>query len=163
MSRREYSGWDRLEDRIDHGAGNWADKPARTTVKWGLVAVAIFVVISVVGGFIALAGGWFSGTADLVSFDNFEEQHGQLWEDWESMEAIQINVCIAEEALDAAIERGANETTISTRETQLLAQQQLYQGVAADYDARMANFFETLSGFVAPAELPDKAPLIQPC
>lgn len=128
-----------------------------------LLIVAFFVAVAIGSTVVGFAGRWVGGTADIVSFDNFEEQHFQLQQDWESLEAAQGNACAAQEVLDAAIARDAPESTISQRESQLLQIEANYRRIGADYDRRMANFFETLDGFVAPPELPDTAPPLAPC
>lgn len=153
------TGEQRLEARIDKIAGDFGDNPIKSTLRFCSILTGIFLFVMA----LSWGCGWIGNSTGLVSFENFEEQHTQLHQDWESMQAVQANHCAALDVLESAIERGAPESTISQRESQALAHENNYRRIQADYDRRRANFFETVDGFVAPAELPETAPELQAC
>lgn len=119
------------------------------------LAMGLGLLVFVIGSY---AMSWANRTSEIVSVQNYETQFDQLHEDWESMSKARQDWCQASEALDGAIGRNASEGVVTQRETQTLAYGQTYRRIKATYDARMANYFETLDGFVAPSELPDVAP-----
>lgn len=149
-----YEDYKKDSDELWNAARNEASQ-GRKFILWGIPSILLLMAVFSV---IAFAAGWIGGTSKIVSFENFEEQHFQLQQDYESMRKSAGDVCAAQQVLDSAIERGAEEEVVSQRESQLLARGEVYRSLQADYDRRMNNFFETMDGFVAPQDLPQQSP-----
>jgi hypothetical protein len=86
--------------------------------------------------------------------ENVRAQFADGYRNFESMKASASNVCSAKRALDAA----STPEERAQRNTQLAAQEQNYNRIAAQYDAAMQNVFA--GKLVAPGDLPDKAPTL---
>lgn len=137
-----------------------ADQAARTAapvaLKWVLVFVAVCFGFGLLFAACGFASRWAGGTADIASFDNVAEQQTQLLEDYESLEAATLNVCRGRRA----VADSSSDDEATQRRSQVLAYEQTFERISADYDRRMRNFFETGAGRVAPTGIPDQAPAL---
>lgn len=103
--------------------------------KWVWRAVAAVVVISVAVVVLGLAGGWFSGTANLVSFGHSEEETTAVLSDWTQMQAAACNWADAKDT-----KSGPDDPTLV--EDPAFAYAATYRNIKADYDRRVNNLFE---------------------
>ncbi len=124
------------------------------TLSWLLWSIVILVVVSVVGGALAWGLGWISVPGQVLSPQNVQEQWRFAYAFDESLQAIAQQVCATEKALAGA----TNENEQTQRRSQLLAYEQNYARVAAEYDARLRNAFQ--AGLVAPSDVPRRAPTL---
>lgn len=116
--------------------------------KWLLLGVIVIVVLGVVGW----ALRWASVPGEVFSPENVREQWAFAYQYDESLQAAARQVCTAEQAVGTS--ESANERT--QRRTQLLALEQNYARIQAEYNARLRNAFE--AGLVAPSDVPARAP-----
>lgn len=130
------------------------DRPTRagtiTAAQWlGIAVLAIVVLIPIGWGL-----GWLSVPFQTTSAQNVREQWKFAYQFDEDLQAQARNACIAEKAYNEA-PAGDVKTQ---RQTQLIANEQNYNRIAADYDARLRNAFE--AKLVRPSDVPDKAPTL---
>lgn len=111
----------------------------------------LLVVVVLVFGF---AAGWLSLPFDLFGRPNVQAQWTWAYDQYESLQATAQQICTAEGAVQSA----QTESERTQRTTQLIAYEQNYARLAADYDARMRNAFE--AGLVAPPDVPRRAPTL---
>lgn len=130
--------------------------------RWGRIAltsVGALIVLAVVLTFVGLVGGWFSGTAETVSFDHSKEQTTVVLDDWESLKTAAQNACDAKSS--------AHQSTDPVlTEDPALAYKATYRRIAVDYNRRMGNFFEAHNtrGLPIPggiSHLPQQAPSLR--
>lgn len=114
--------------------------------------VALLIALSIFFGVIGFFSGWFSEGKRIISPDNVKEQYAQIYQDYESLQATAGNVCGLEDALESATSDEVREQ----RQSQLLASEQNYRRIAAEYDARWSNVFE--AKVVGPRDTPTEAP-----
>lgn len=106
-----------------------------------IVAIAIF----------GTSLGWFGAATQTVSAAHVREQWADAYTKHEALTAIAANVCGAEKLVNTA----TSDSERSQRQTQLVAQEQNYARVAAEYNAAMADGFR--SKYVKPGDLPSRA------
>jgi len=133
--------WNDLPER----ASGWTIKKTLWTTAGVLLAAAIIIPI------LGLGFGWFNSTLQVVSPQNVREQYSTAYGDWEGMKGTANNVCafrtvVAEAPADVR----------DQRITALIAYQQNYTRLAADYDAAYDNAFR--AKHVGPTDIPNKAP-----
>lgn len=120
--------WERRFDEKTESAWNHPVKAFFAVVGVVLAVAAVFAVIG-------LAAGWFSGTANLASFEHSKTQTTAVLDDWTRMEATAGNVC--------GITEGARSDDDPTLvEDPSFAYSATYRSIKADYDRRMNNLFE---------------------
>lgn|SRR3989338_1329385 len=122
------------------------------TFSWLFWAIAIVVVLSLVLGVVGWGLGWLGVPGQVVSPQNVREQWRFSYEHDESLQTAARNVCLTETALAAS----TSDTERVQRQSQLLAYQQVYTKIQAQYNARLRNAFE--AGLVRPRDVPEKAP-----
>lgn len=114
------------------------------------IGIIIAIVIGI--GLLGLGLGWFGAGTRVVSAENVREQFRDGYTNYESLTAIAANHCSAQKALDATTD--PSERT--QRVTQVAAQEQNFNRVAANYNAAMSDAFR--AKLVKPADLPERAP-----
>lgn len=119
-------------------------------VAWRVLLAII--VLGVLGTVLSFAFGWFNAGVEVISPANVKAQFSHAYEDYESLKATAGNVCGAQQAVvdepDPSIK--------SQRRTQLIAYQQTYRRIQADYDAAYDNAFK--AKHVGPRDLPHDSP-----
>lgn len=115
-----------------------------------------FIGLLAVIGLIVLGWGlgWFNKGAEITSARHVEEQWGKAYTAHNSLKATAANVCSAR----AAAENEADPWIRPQRQTQVIAQEQNYARVAAQYDAAMSDAFQTK--LIKPGDLPEQAPTL---
>lgn len=103
-------------------------------IKWWLWLIAVIVVI----GLTFWGLGWLTVPFNIFSPQNVQEQYGKVIGTYNSLEAAAQQVCQTQKALDEAT--SDNERT--QRRSQLLAYQQNYTRIQADYDQTVQNVFK---------------------
>lgn len=127
MDRRDKK-W---EGRADNFYTEATDHPISLTIK---VVIGI-ILLSIVLGVVGCAGGWFSGTKELVTFQHTKEQTTIVLLDWTQMQAAACNALGAQDAKHSSDDP-------SLLEDPSLSYKAIYRNIKADYDRRMSNFFE---------------------
>lgn len=137
--RRGDSGFDRLGQRggdyADRQAGNLADNPRRTLIRWGLALLALVAVLWVGGCALGFIGDWGNEAKRTVGVKNSREQTTAVLDDWTSMEAAAGNAC------QAASSKGSTNDPLIIEKPEF-AYAAKYRDIKRDYDRRMGNFFE---------------------
>lgn len=130
-------------------------KPDKTltwfVTRWWLWTLVILLLM-VIGAWVL---GWITMPWQIISPENIRKQWTWGYDQYESLQAVAQQVCTAERAVNAA----TSDTERTQRQTQLIAYENNYARLAADYDARMRNAFE--AGLVRPPDLPARAPTLQ--
>ena len=133
---------------------SWDGSHRYNTPHWGLLVGAVLgavIVLSLLG----LAFNWFGAVVERAGPQNVAEQWRFAYDYDESLRAIARQVCSAGDSLDAA--QGDEEQT--ARRSQLLAYQQNYDRVRAEYDARLRDAFR--AGIIRPGDVPERAPTLE--
>lgn len=99
--------------------------------------------------------GWFATPLQTTSADNVRKQFAFAYQYEESLNAATRQYCTAREARDRT-ERGSEAHT--QRDTQVIAIEQNYSRIAAEYNAKLGNAFE--AKYVAPPDVPKRAPTL---
>jgi hypothetical protein len=137
---------------------SWQSGPTRGetggVLKWGIWLIAIVLVLGLVGTLGSFLFGWFREPARIYGVDNVRDQWQFAYEYEESLKTIASNYCTAATAVAQA-----DPQTKSARETQRIAQENNYNRVRAEYDARLRNAFE--AKLVKPADVPERASTLQ--
>ena len=121
-------------------------------MKDGAKIFGISFLIIVVAAFFTWLVGWVILPMRITSVNNVEKQWRFAYEYLESLQAAAQQVCTAEKAMNNA----TTENERIQRQTQVIALENNYARIAADYDARLRNAFE--AGLVAPPDVPRQAP-----
>jgi hypothetical protein len=123
--------------------------------KYIAAGIGILILVVVVLTALGLLFGWIGGGASVVSVDNVKAQYQFAYQDLNSLKATAANACGEREAL-ADPTLGADEKT--ARRSQLIAYEQNYERIKAEYDARVQNVFQ--AKLVKPADVPLMAPTL---
>lgn len=159
----DYPGMSRLGERAeryaDRQAGNFADRPKRTALKWTLGIVGVVLVLGFIGGVTGLIGDWGSETKRLLGPRHSREQVTAVLDLDEKMVATAGNVC-------SVVNARSNEDSPTLVEDPSFAYRATYRRQAAEYNRRMRNFFEAAvtKNLPIPASikgLPDRAPTLE--
>lgn len=134
---RERTRWDKIEREFDQGP-RWG---------WAGLAISAVVLLGVVTIILGFFLGWFSRGVEIIGPDNVAEQHLQVAEEWQALQAAAANACLAG---DPDRDKGAPTLV----EDPAMAYAATYRNIAASYNRRMANIFE--AGIVAPPGYPDR-------
>lgn len=128
---------------------------------WGLTfrVLGIVVALVVVFGAIGFLFGWFEAARDVVGPKNVRAQWQFAYDTIEDLDAIAVNVCNAEKALQQSTAAGAETNVIEQRRSHLLAFENNYARVANDYDGQVRDAFR--GGLVKPPDVPERAPSLQ--
>lgn len=141
--RRDYDDW-KDETRDD-----------RRFLGGMLVKFLLFVlVLGVVLTLVSFACSWLNEGKRIVSPANVRAQYGLAYDDYEAMGALASQACRIE-----TVAEGADPAVKSQRETQLLAIENRYDTVAAEYEARIEDLFR--AKVVRPRDLPARAPTLE--
>lgn len=117
------------------------------TLKWILWGGLIVIVLVV----IAWGLGWLFLPGQVVSPQNVREQWRFAYEYDEKLQAAAVQVCATEKALNSA----TSDNERQQRRSQLLAYEQNYAKIKAEFDARLRDAFQ--AKLVAPADIPREA------
>ena len=123
----------------------------------GLAVAALLLVAGLTAGGCAVAwvAGWGGEAARVTGVENVREQWRFAYDYEESLGALASNHCSLQRQVDAE----TNPDTRDQRVSQLLAVEQNYHRVAAEYDAALRDKFR--AGLVAPPDVPDRAPTLE--
>ncbi len=121
-------------------------------LKWWLWIIPVILLL----GATAWALGWIGAGARIISPENVRVQWQFAYDYQASLEATANNVCRARQDEKAAPE---GTTERSQRTSQRIAQEQNYERIRAQYDARLADAFR--AKLVRPPDVPDHAPTLE--
>lgn len=110
-----------------------------------IVAVFLLMVVTTP---LTIGFGWFSGEANLRSFEHVRQTYSEAFTDANGMDANARQAC----RLKAQIATETDPSVKTQRESQLLAIENNYDRVKGDYDAYMADHFK--GGIIRPRQLP---------
>lgn len=139
-------------DRFDREGERWERRPVGTSIRWGLAALAVIVVLALAGGVAHFALGWLGAAAEVAGPRNVKAQYAAVIEDWNALEAAAENAC------------GATDAPGGPRSAMLLedpafAYKAQYRRIAVDFNRRQANIFE--AEVVGPSGYPKRAPVVE--
>lgn len=115
-----------------------------------ILGVVGFIVLFVVGTLLAIGLGWFSGEANLRSFNHVKATYQEAFDDTAAMDANARQACRIQ-PLVAADASGQ-------RQSQLLAIENNYDRVKGEYEAYMRDHFR--GGVIRPRQLPMPYPTL---
>lgn len=116
--------------------------------KWIAFGILVVVLVGIIGWGIR----WASVPGQVASPENVRKQWAFAYDYDESLQSAARQVCAAEQAL--ADTKDATER--SQRRSQLMALEQNYSRIQAEYNAKLRNAFD--AKLVAPSDVPAKAP-----
>lgn len=136
--------------------GEYDSDYVRRSSPWGLglKVVGVFLATAVVLTLVGLGFGWFRAGTQIISPQNVKAQWQFAYDYSESLNAIAGNWCTSKQAEDAETSPDAK----LQRQTQRIAQEQNYNRVKAEYDARLADAFR--AKWVKPPDVPARAPTL---
>ncbi len=121
----------------------------------GLFFLGLLIgVIMLIG---TIGFGWFSGEANLRSFNHVRATYQEAFDDVKSMEANVRQACRFKQQVAEAKASG-DTSTANQRETQLLTIQNNYDRIKGEYEAYMSDHFR--GGVIRPQQLPMPYPTI---
>lgn len=130
-------------------------QPTAKGISWFLKwFFAITFVVLVMGG-VVWGLKWLLVPAQVASVENVREQWRFAYQYDESLRAIAQQICSASKAVREA--EDSNEKT--QRRSQLVALEQNYARVEAEYNAKLRNAFD--AKLVKPSDVPEKAPTMK--
>ena len=115
---------------------------------------AIFLAVVIALMLIFWVVGWLSVPFQVTSSENTQKQYAFVYQYEESLRAMAAQYNAAEKALKEA----TSENEQSQRRSHLLAIEQNYARVQAEYDAKLRNAFE--AKYVRPSDVPPRAPTL---
>lgn len=136
--------------------GDYDGEYVRRSSPW-MLALKIFGALFAVSIVLSIGGfafGWFKAGTDIISPQNVKAQWQFAYDYSESLNAVGGNWCTAKQAEDAE----TNPDAKLQRQTQRIAQEQNYNRIKAEYDARLADAFR--AKWVKPADVPTRAPTL---
>ena len=146
-----------MTDRKDPLSDAYRYRPTRQgsgfVLRWFFALLGIFIVIGLTLYFTGFASRWLGTATQILSPENVKEQWRFAYDYKESLGAAAIQVCNAEKLVAEA-----TAADKSQRQTQLLARQDNYARIAAQYNGRMQDAFR--AKLVAPNDVPNKAPTL---
>ena len=115
----------------------------------GFVAIlAVFLLLVAVTP-LTIGFGWFSGEANLRTFEHVRQTYKEGYDDVRALDALAANICIAR----AAVEQAAGDpNAVSQRQSQLYAYEGRFNSLRGEYDAYMQDHFR--GGVARPPDLP---------
>ena len=134
---------------------SFENSPSRKGVSWFLKWFFVCVFISVILGGVNWGLKWLFVPAQIVSVENVREQWRFAYQYDESLKAIAQQICSTSKAVTEA----ESSEEKSQRRSQLIATEQNYARVEAEYNAKLRNAFE--AKWVKPADVPNKAPTMK--
>lgn len=114
-----------------------------------VAAVIGLILLIIVGTILSIAMGWFSGEANLRSFNHVKQTYQEAFDDVNSMEANVRQAC--------RIKPLAKDDP--QRQTQLIAIENNYDRIKGEYDAYMSDHFR--GGVIRPRQLPMPYPTLE--
>jgi hypothetical protein len=121
------------------------------TLSWLFWVIGIVVVLGAVGWVLR----WASVPGQVVSPENVRAQWAFAYQYDESLQAAARQICAARRAKEESTD--ANERT--QRASQLIALEQNYARIQAEYNARLRDAFQ--AKLIAPADVPERAPELE--
>jgi hypothetical protein len=122
-------------------------------VKWWLWILGIVIVLVVIGTPVGFALGWFNRGVQVVSPENVQQQWQQGYDYYNALKGTAQNICTLQTTLKT---EPLGSDAYNQRESQLLAQQQLYETNSRHYNAFMQDPLR--AKVVRPQDLPAAAP-----
>lgn len=122
-----------------------------STLAKVIAAVGALIALIVVGTILSLALGWFSGEANLRSFNHVKATYQEAFDDVNAMEANVRQACRIQPLVAA--------DTTGQRQTQVLAIENNYDRIKGEYDAYMSDHFR--GAVIRPRQLPMPYPTLQ--
>lgn len=116
--------------------------------------VAVFLLL-VVTTPLTIGFGWFQGEAQLRSFGHVRDTYREAFDDTAAMDANARQAC----RLDKVIAAETDPSVKQQRQSQLLAIENNYDRVKADYEAYMRDHFR--GGVIRPRQLPLPYPSLE--
>lgn len=117
------------------------------------VVLFVFITVSVIL-LISWSLGWLSMPFQTTSVENVKKQWGFAYSYNESLKAIAQQVVNTQKLVDSTTDKNVK----AQRESQLLAYENNYSRVKAEYDAKLKNAFE--AKWIKPSDVPDSAPTL---
>ncbi len=125
--------------------------PDRNVAKFAIGWIFFIVGLALTAGVIGWVLNWASVPGKIASSENVRKQWAFAYEYEESLKSAARQVCSAEKAAEAA--QLPDERT--QRRSQVLALEQNYSRIQAEYDARLRDAFQ--AKLVAPEDVPKRA------
>lgn len=139
----EGDGYDRLSKRTqsygERQAGNLADRPVWTVIKWLLGITAVFVVLGLGGCALGFIGSWGNEAKRVASPKNVRKQYALVIGDWKNGVQAADNACQAGADGSPPVAGDPNDPQIV--ESPGLAYAGNYRSIIADYDAAQDDIF----------------------
>lgn len=133
-------GFSRLDDMLssrgERMAGQLAERPRRTVLKWFLWILGVVIVLSIIGGVISWAGDWGREAKRVTGPANVSNQYAQVIQDWQSMITSAQNACTAVQSASA---NPGNPVFVEDPTTAYAA---TYRNARTDFNRRQQNIFE---------------------
>lgn len=128
-------GFDRLADRtesyLDRKAGQLADHPWLTAIKWLLIVLVLALVFSGIGWL----SGWFGEAKQVTGPANVSTQYAGVIQDWQDMISATQNACSAQQA-------AKSDSDPTLVEDPSVAYAATYRRIRSDFNRRQQNIFE---------------------
>ena len=121
---------------------------SNTKIVFSVVGVLLLILI----GLWAL--GWMTVPFQVTSPENVQKQWAFAYQYEESLRASASQYCSARSAVESA----TSDNEKSQRRSQMLAVEQNYARIQAEYDAKLRNAFE--AKLVKPSDVPTQAPTL---
>lgn len=122
-------------------------------IRWWVWLLGLIVVLTVITVPVGLGLGWFNRAAQVYGPENVSQQWQQGYDYYNALKGTAQNICTFEKAAATAI---PGTPAADQRQSQLLAQQTLYQTNSRKYDGFMADPLR--AKLVRPSDLPATAP-----
>ena len=116
------------------------------------IVVVLVLVIGIIAGPVGLLLDWYGAGQRIVSPENVERQFRLAYDSYEGMEALAQQACNFEDLVAQA----SSDNERIQRQNQLVAVQNRYEQVRAQYEARYEDAFR--AALVGPRDLPRDAP-----
>lgn len=129
--------------------------PSAKGVSWFLKWFFTLVLISVIVASVGWVLKWLFLPAQVVSVENVREQWRFAYQYDESLKAIAQQIC----STSKAVTNAESSEEKSQRRSQLIALEQNYARVEAEYNSKLRNAFE--AKLVRPSDVPERAPTMK--
>lgn len=139
------------EDRFNKWEKDFNEAPAKTSLKWVAWIVGFLILAGAIVGVASWVSGWGSQPARIFGVDNVRKTWRDAYEKDRKLTAQAKIVC-----------RTAQQTVANPGAFPpgtLLAYEQTYDNLAADYDALISNKLE--GGLVLPPDVARHAPTME--
>ena len=143
---------ERFEDKFVNQTEKFSKNPVKQSLKVLLIVFAIFIGISIAGGVMGLAGGWFNKAVEVTGPANVSSQYQAVINDYKAMEAAAMNTCDVTNS-------PAEDSDPMLIEDPAFAYRAQYRRIAVDYNTRQNNIFQ--AKLVGPKGYPRNAPSLE--